>query len=237
MRHLSALLLCLAVSPTFASTIEAITITGGTFTLSDPYLGNFGSVPILPGPASTVNDGVINGVMDADGLHGSEINPVTTFDFLGINMNGFFAHSVETLDSCGINCLTMITINDPDPGAITGYGYGSPLNPVITADFSGFFVEWDGNRFWEGGQATGTGNLIAVTSPPEGGGPGFALYDISLHWSLVNPSGPFQGFTSDWVLTGTAMANLSQVPVPASAWFFGSGLIGLYGLARKNQKI
>jgi hypothetical protein len=230
MRHLFALLLSMAVSPAFAFTTEAITITGGTFTLSDPYLGNFGSVSILPGPANTLNDGLINGSVDADGLHGSEINPVITFDFLGINMNGFFAHSVET---CNFDCTSMITINDPDPGAITVTGI--PWGP-ITADFSGFFVEWNGNRFLEGGQATGTGNLIAVTSPPEGGGPGFALYDISLHWSLVNPSGPFQGFTSDWVLTGTAMANLSQVPVPAAAWFFGSGLIGLYGLARKNQK-
>jgi hypothetical protein len=30
---------------------------------------------------------------------------------------------------------------------------------------------------------------------------------------------------------------LSQVPVPAAIWLFGSGIIGLIGLARKNKEI
>jgi hypothetical protein len=147
----------MAVSPAYAWTNESITITGGTFTLSDSS-NTSGAVPVLAGPSNTLDVGVINGMVDADGLHGSEVSPVTTFDFLGVSWNTFFAHSVETLaPPCDPDC-SLISIADPEPGAITVTG--SPYDPAITADFSGFFTEWNGSRFWQGGQATGTGEWV-----------------------------------------------------------------------------
>ena len=44
-----------------------------------------------------------------------------------------------------------------------------------------------------------------------------------------DPNG-YAGFTYELYLTG----NVSAVPVPAAVWLFGSGLIGLIGLARRK---
>jgi hypothetical protein len=224
-RYLFALLVSMAVSPAYAWTNESITITGGTFTLSDSS-NTFGAVPVLAGPSNTLDDGVINGMVDADGLHGSEVSPVTTFMFLGIPWKTFFAHSVETLaPPCNPGC-SLISIADPEPGAITVTG--SPYDSAITADFSGFFTEWNGNRFWQGGQATGTGEW--VVQPTVEGGSG--IYNFTLHWSLVNSDGPFQGFTSDWVLTGTAVA---VVPEPEAYALMLAGLGLIAGAVRRRR--
>lgn len=221
-RCLFALLVSMIVSPVYAWTTEAITITGGTFTLSTSS-DTFGAVPVLAGPSNTLDDGVIDGMVDADGLHGSAASPVTTFEFLGISWNTFFAHGVETSGACNPTC-SLISIVDPEPGAITVTG--TPWDPVITADFSGFFTEWNGNRFWQGGQATGTGEWIIQPTVEAGSG----IYNFTLHWSLVNPAGPFQGLTSDWVLTGTAVA---VVPEPETYALMLAGL-GLVGCAARR---
>lgn len=225
-RCLFALLVSMAVSPAYAWTTEAITITGGAFTLSDPS-NTFGAVPVLAGLSNNLGDLEFNDKMvDADGLYGSAASPVTTFDFLGISWNTFFAHSVETsAPPCNPAC-SQITIADPEPGAITVTGW--PDGPAITADFSGFFTEWNGNRFWQGGQATGTGEWIIQPAP----GAEFGQYNFTLHWSLVNEHGPFQGFTSDWVLTGTATAAVPE-PETYALMLAGLGLVG--GTVRRRR--
>lgn len=44
--------------------------------------------------------------------------------------------------------------------------------------------------------------------------------------------GPFAGYSLDFNLHG----NMTVVPVPAAAWLFGSGLPGLIGIARRQNK-
>jgi hypothetical protein len=228
-RYVLALLVSMAVSPVYAWSTEAIAITGGTFTLLDSA-NTFDAVPVLPGLSNNPGDlDRSDGMVDADGLYGSAASPVATFDFLGISWNPFFAHSVETLaPPCNPAC-TLTTIADPEPGAIMMTG--SPDDPVITADFSGFFSEWNGNYFWQGGQATGTGEWI---DGPTAGGAYGRRYSFTLHWSLVNAEGPFQGLTSDWVLTGTAY---SPVAVPEAETYAlmlaGLGLVG--GAVRRRR--
>jgi len=49
---------------------------------------------------------------------------------------------------------------------------------------------------------------------------------------------PLIGYTSGPV-TGANLAmvtNVSAVPVPAAAWLFGSGLLGLIGVARRQGR-
>lgn len=222
-----ALLVSMAISPAYAWTTEAITITGGTFTMSDSLGTTFGVVPVLAGPSNYLDDGVLNGMVDADGLHGSAANPVTTFGFLGVSWNTFFAHSVETLGVCNPTCST-VTITDPEPGAITITG--SPYDPFITADFSGFFTEWNGNRFWQGGHATGTAEWVTQPTVEASSG----TYNFTLQWSLVNDNGPFQGFTSDWVLTGTAVAVVPE-PETYALMLAGLGLVGGAVRRRRNS--
>lgn len=227
-RCLFMLLVSMTVSPTYAWTTEALTITGGTFTMSDSST-SFGAVSVLPGPSNNPGDLDLNdGMVDADGLYGSATSPVTTFDFLGISWNTFFAHSVETFaPPCNPTC-SPITISDPEPGAITVIG--SPDDLAITADFSGFFTEWNGNYFWQGGLATGTGEWIIEPTA----GSGYGLYNFTLRWSLVNVDGTFQGYTSDWVLTGTAFTPVA-VPEPETYALMLAG-VGLLGGAVRRRR-
>lgn len=228
-RCLLALLVSMAASPALAWTTEALTITGGTFTLSDSTT-SLGAVPVFGGLSNNLGDiDVGDGVVDVDGLYGSAASPVTTFQFMGVAWNTFFAHSVETTaPPCNPAC-SPVTIADPEPGPITVTG--TPYDPVITADFSGFFTEWNGNLFWQGGQATGTASWII--EPPLGAT--FAQYSFTLHWSLLNQTGPFEGFTSDWVLTGTATAY--AVPEPATWAMMLAGLGLVAGGVRRRRMV
>ncbi len=60
----------------------------------------------------------------------------------------------------------------------------------------------------------------------------------TLTYSAVVPAGDPSGFGGtayDLVLTGTIIATPSAVPVPAAVWLFGSGLLGLAGVARRRK--
>jgi len=50
--------------------------------------------------------------------------------------------------------------------------------------------------------------------------------------------GVFQGYSANFDITSIttgSISPISTVPVPAAAWLFGSGLIGLVGLARRKK--
>lgn len=64
-------------------------------------------------------------------------------------------------------------------------------------------------------------------------------YNVAFRWghditSAEDPSLQFTAFTAQWVLEGTVHTT-SAVPVPAAAWLFGSGLLGLVGVARRRK--
>jgi hypothetical protein len=51
----------------------------------------------------------------------------------------------------------------------------------------------------------------------------------------MTAGGPFGGFNANFNanLTGTPD---TVIPVPAAVWLFGSGLLGLVGIARRKKK-
>ncbi len=113
------------------------------------------------------------------------------------------------------------------------------------------------------GNAAGTGNIAADISggsltfsaldfgglfggvnfylPPDGGAVTVeTLTDLGGgDWGVVvrfigtinEPTSPFNGFAANWRLEGT----MTVVPVPAAVWLFGSGLLGLVGVARRKK--
>jgi hypothetical protein len=82
--------LCLPAQATTLA-VESMTITGASCWAS---VNGFPTlVNLAPGPAATLDDGVVNGVIDADGQHGSASNPVVSGVSFGMPLNGFFAHS------------------------------------------------------------------------------------------------------------------------------------------------
>ena len=47
--------------------------------------------------------------------------------------------------------------------------------------------------------------------------------------------GPFQGFNANFDISSITITDITPVPVPAAAWLFGSGLLGLVGVARRRK--
>ena len=96
---------------------------------------------------------------------------------------------------------------------------GSGLSGDETAiDLTNFAVDYNGTNI---PQSPDAGSLTQTI----GGG------NFSADWSALIVGGPFDGNTGYWHMEGT----YSVVPVPAAAWLFGSGLVGLVGVARRRK--
>ncbi|HSB95818.1 MAG TPA: VPLPA-CTERM sorting domain-containing protein [Spongiibacteraceae bacterium] len=70
-----------------------------------------------------------------------------------------------------------------------------------------------------GGQFTGSVTGIDTS------GSGLTAINMKYNWLITTPSGPL--FASE--------VPISSVPIPAPAWLFGSGLVGLIGAARRRK--
>ena len=86
--------------------------------------------------------------------------------------------------------------------------------------------------------AAATGGLEGY--PNDGGiGPLFAFQDssgvVDLYATILGPAGTFLGNTEFGDSFVYAVAAVSQVPLPAAAWLFGSALVGLVGLGRRKK--
>lgn len=92
----------------------------------------------------------------------------------------------------------------------------------VTIDMTGWNVHWNG-----GDIDMGTGAAAVVTCTAScGNGDRY-----SLDYTAIVPSGGFKGVAYQLHTEGT----ISAVPVPAALWLFGSGLLGLVGVARRKK--
>ena len=92
-----------------------------------------------------------------------------------------------------------------------------------------------------------TGNLTAFGFPDLGGDPLEFLFDVTggdaagLYGSIggiILGGTNFTGdFTTDFTGTGSAVADVAPVPLPAAVWLFGAGLLGLVGLGRNRVRV
>jgi len=113
------------------------------------------------------------------------------------------------------------TTNDADGVTVAS----DDLSGNATLDMSGWTV------FWNGGDIDmGTGMAATVTC----GNTCEAGDSFTLDYDAVVPSGGFAGVAYALHLEGTIGA-ASAVPVPAAVWLFGSGLVGLAGVARRRK--
>ena len=169
-----------------------------------------------------------------------------------------FSVSVSALLDSSIGVLTAAEINDPDrlgtipnvpstnpTNALGWYGnntaVGSSQGPTFSLEFTqpttalGFdYFDSDNTDAF---RIRVSNNDQPFNDPPWG--PGFvgdAFFGIvsdtpfdRVDISFFPPEGGFLGsFSMDNVYT-------SVVPVPAAAWLFGSGLLGLIGVARRKK--
>ena len=92
------------------------------------------------------------------------------------------------------------------------------IDTAGSSDLSAWTAFWNGTEFNQGGAASSTDN-----------GDG----SFKLSWSSFIVGGPFDGFTGSWTMDVKEQAGV--VPVPAAVWLFGSGLLGLIGIARRRK--
>ncbi|MCK4707388.1 MAG: VPLPA-CTERM sorting domain-containing protein [Gammaproteobacteria bacterium] len=143
---------------------------------------------------------------------------------------------VEGIIDFTVETLPVFNFNDGSNFGITAFGFNGDL---LTADNislpDGWSFSSDQNR-------SGFGNFINFTS-----GTGNSRED-PLKFSIIGDDiNSYTGFTahvagfitSDEDLTSDwfgGSVSTSTVPVPAAVWLFGSGLLGLIGVARRRSK-
>lgn len=97
---------------------------------------------------------------------------------------------------------------------------------TLSMDLSSWEVMWNGSAFEQGPRPLNSGPFV----------PAVGTYDLatsaySLTWNSQIKGGPFNGVTTTWHLEGTV------VPIPAAVWLLGSGLLGLFGMARGKKNV
>jgi hypothetical protein len=151
-------------------------------------------------------------------------NAVAPFGFFGVNTYS------------GTNPVSYVTGN---AAGTPTFDY-DPVTGEFTVDLSSWAVLWNGTVFDQGPGGTGTDG----TNPVNYADAVDASFDpvtkrYSVSWGNLIIGGPFNGFNGYWHFEGTYEGDTvipPPVPVPAAAWLFGSGLLGLAGLARRKTK-
>lgn len=194
-----------------AAPVQSITVSGGDFSMGAPGVGacangGFGSFQCLTGGS--------NPTITA----GSTTSPssITAFTFFGNPVNTFLAPSATGAANA----------ND------WGSGFqGSVTGSNISLNLGGFYAFWNGTNFLQGTDSTGAnGTSTAATGTVSGCVGNTCNFDLSWHSYIT--TAPFAGQTGYWHLTGSVV---TAVPVPAAVWLFGSGLLGLVGVARRKK--
>ena len=222
-----------AQTPLSGLTMSFDTATGAGTGAMDPFLFS-GTVAA----ASSVN---MQAIGDGNGNPGSLIMGVISFDYgptIGIPVY-LIADGAGIFGAIGAG----LAVND----TISGTGALTSTDAAINASPYGAFVADMGNVPFamttldvnqDGdadnlcgtadsvGDGTGTGALI---------GGGFPLCDDGVS-GVRMATAPFPGHGANFDVTSLTVTSIipAPVPVPAAVWLFGSGLLGLVGVARRK---
>ena len=200
--------------------ITSLEITGGNF-----VLGGAGGV-INPAAFSNMTVGGYDG--SAPLAAGSEAFYAPT-SIATLTYDVFGPVAIFTTESDGIRSGFSAPTGD-----ITG--------STLTLDLSAWTIYWNNSVANLGSSSDLTaGSICDGTLPgtfqPQCSTPILTTYnamtgEFTASWNAVTIGGVISTQLSEWTITGY----VSAVPVPAAAWLFGSGLIGLIGFARKNAR-
>lgn len=182
---------------------------------------NYVTNPDVPHPqgwqGDTNGDGIADGAAGTGYGFASAANIFEPFKFFG---NSTY---VGTLPVSYQNGTTNVV---PTADVDLTSCIGSVCN--MTADLSSWEVYWNGSSFQQGPRPNNTGPFVLAT-----GTYNLSTNKYELSWASQIKQGPFNGVKGYWYIEGTYVG--SVVPVPAAVWLFGSGLIGLIGLARYKK--
>ena len=207
-------------------------ITAGSFTCNygaDTAQANgckFGAVGNVAGSVFLMGGNFANSLsstvgLEVDGVtsqpHVNATNPVDATNTGNITEPWLFFSTSQF----GINFSTAPIV----------ISYTDGTNTTAEIDMSGWRVAWSADPSIDMGA----------------GAPAAFTYDntaktYSFDYTAVVPSGGFSGTQYDLHLEGTFAGDIttiiqpSAIPVPAAVWLFGSGLLGLVGVARRKRQ-
>jgi len=202
-------------------TVNSLSITGGSFTMNASAGGSPNA--LTGGPGSPLVTGTYQGGTTPV-AGGPEIantaQSLTEFNFGSFGpVYSFTAASAYSAQAYTTAGTTIIT------GGTAPSGTVDSTAGTIAMNMSSWFADWNGDNFNQGNAAV-TGTYTASTGA------------YSMTWNSLISGGPFNGNTGTWTLTGVVNGGSSPapVPLPATVWLMGSGLLGLVGVARRKQK-
>lgn len=172
--------------------------------------------------ASYVDAGYVLGSADRNGGLGLDQGA----DFFGANF-GFLAPIVGEEANTG-------AAHANDVGVAAGV-YTATSATTFTVFFATLEAQWNGTHFSLGRDSGG------ITFAGTTDGTNFSMWAEELiDPSEDNGAAGFGGWTAEWYYVGTldgfTAPGAPAVPVPAAVWLFGSGLLGLVGVARRKAK-
>lgn len=130
---------------------------------------------------------------------------------MGVNDSSATLSGLQAFDVFSSPAITYFSQTGVDGGVHSGPSIDLTS---MTADMSSFYVTWNGNEIYQGDSATvmGLGN---------------GIYELS--W-MSNTAGIKNSLITEWTM------KVSEVPVPPAVLLFLSGMLGLFGFIRRNDR-
>ena len=147
----------------------------------------------------------------------------------GLSFNDVFAElgvggQFEGWNFASSAILTDFIAHSGGTGLIIGGGTPINPNPVRLLDIWGNTVTWGNSVAMLLPRSSMEALIIDIRDEPLG----------SLQATVEEQHPYILGFSGSHFQVGSALYRVNAVPVPAAVWLFGSGLLGLVGLARRK---